>query len=1332
MSKLRDIPEIAGSIIWARQIERQLDVYMKRVSDVLGQGWENYPDGAQLQKESEAFRRKLNTKTLYDAWLSDINKSQMSISGRIFEINRNRATNTYQLSVNFNGHVINLFKEVRNLHWLGYNPPRPIMELARSAKRVYPHAVSLMETVRTYTQTCELVRANPGIALLVAQVQSDVHALITTGMQKRWENFIAYADHHSRASAVSHLPGSGGVQTPEKPEVTFVRQLASNVSLFQDKAIDLIQVQKDMQALVDELGACPYTAKDFSDRLNKIQQTIDKLNLEGYPNLGEWVEELDGKIEAALSRRLRLIIQEWCNEFARDAESGGSGARDGGLRDVTNTYGKRKQDKKRDQGKKGGIELRDQVELKSSTHEIRIQNQVIYLDPPLEHMRAGWFRQLHDVLAVVCGLTRAQSARYEMGRHLPGAAQISDPTYASLLTQFKDGTLEKPFTLIEQKLSEVGQYVEKWLQFQSLWDLESEHVYARLGDSLGSWQQLLSEIRKTRSTFDNSDTQRSFGIAIIDYEQVQSKVNAKYDTWQRDILNRFGTKLGQAMREVHAAILKARNELEQHSIESSSTAQTVTFITFVQDLKRKTKKWQPQVELFGSGQKTLERQRYMFPQDWLYVDQVEGEWSAFNEILSRKNASIQEQLAGLQMKIIAEDKIHADRMSVLVSDWEQNKPIQGTLKADSAMATINTYEGRVTKLTEDRDLLVRAKESLDLEHTPDNRLEPIIEELRDLKAVWTALSGTWNQISELRDGNWNNVQPRKLRQHLDSLLNQTKEMPSRMRQYAAFEYVQEELRSLLKSNPLVSDLKSEAMRERHWRSLFKQLKITAHYTPSSMTLGTVWDLGLKRNETIIKGVIAQAQGELALEEYLKQVREAWTNYTLDLVQYQNKCRLIRGWDNLFQLAGDNLNALRAMSMSPHYKVFEEEASLWEDRLSKVSVLFDTWIDVQRQWVYLEGIFTGSQEIRHILPVESSRFQNINTEFMAVMKKVYKSPFVLDVLGIPGVQKSLERLADLLGKIQKALGEYLERERALFPRFYFVGDEDLLEIIGNSKDILRIMKHFKKMFAGIAMIELDEDSTSLLGMLSREGEKVPFKNPIALKDYAKINDWLTRLESEMRISLAQLLSDAARDLEEFYASSEALSSEKFLSWIEQYPAQLVVLTVQVMWTQLVDSALESGESLQKPLEIVMRGLDLLADTVLTDVAPLQRRKCEHLITELVHQRDVIRLLISENVKTATDFSWLYQMRFYLNTSVENPLDRLSVQMANASFPYGYEYLGVPDRLVQTPLTDRCYLTLTQALNLKLGGAPFGPAGTGESDISRKELLIFVFPSSFLDF
>ena len=115
------------------------------------------------------------------------------------------------------------------------------------------------------------------------------------------------------------------------------------------------------------------------------------------------------------------------------------------------------------------------------------------------------------------------------------------------MTRFTDNTLERPFALIEHKVQQLKDYVGKWLQFQSLWDLEAEYVFNRLGDSLANWQQLLTEIKKARSTFDTSDTQKSFGVCAIDYEQVQAGVNAKCYAWQRDILSRFGVKLGNAI-----------------------------------------------------------------------------------------------------------------------------------------------------------------------------------------------------------------------------------------------------------------------------------------------------------------------------------------------------------------------------------------------------------------------------------------------------------------------------------------------------------------------------------------------------------------------------------------------------------------------------------------------------------------------------------------------------------------------------------------------------------------------------------------------------------------
>ena len=83
-----------------------------------------------------------------------------------------------------------------------------------------------------------------------------------------------------------------------------------------------------------------------------------------------------------------------------------------------------------------------------------------------------------------------------------------------------------------------------------------------------------------------------------------------------------------------------------------------------------------------------------------------------------------------------------------------------------------------------------------------------------------------------------------------------------------------------------------------------------------------------------------------------------------------------------------------------------------------------------------------------------------------------------------------------------------------------------------------------------------------------------------------------------------------------------------------------------------------------------------------------------------------MLITNKVTSLRSFKWLSQMRFYFDPKKLDVLQQLSIHMANALFNYGFEYLGVQDKLVQTPLTDRCYLTMTQALEERLGGSPFG--------------------------
>ncbi|XP_021916198.1 dynein heavy chain, cytoplasmic isoform X1 [Zootermopsis nevadensis] len=1291
MSIVRDLPPVSGSIVWAKQIDRQLTAYLRRVEDVLGKGWENHIEGQKLKADGDSFRLKLNTQEIFDDWARKVQQRNLGVTGRIFAIESQRSRtgrgNVLKLKVNFLPEIITLSKEVRNLKNLGFRVPLAIVNKAHQANQLYPFAISLIESVRTYERTLEKLtnRSSPNspsfkiedkasIIPLVAGMRREVQMLVAEGIALVWESYKLDP---------------------------YVQRLAEVVFSFQEKVEDLLVVEEQLDVDVRSLETCPYSANTFADILGKIQHAVDDLSLRQYSNLHIWVTRLDEEVERKLAARLQSGMQAWTN------------ALNGTKKEIDLSMDT---DAPAQPTHKPGGDPQIQIVV----HEVRITNQIMYLFPSIEEARFQIMQQLFAWQAIVTSQTRLQSSRYQVGLDRP-----TSQTYRNLLTKLPQGSviLEAAYEAIENKIKQVHTYVGEWLQYQSLWDLQPENLYGKLGEDINLWMKCLNDIKKSRTTFDTSDTRREFGPVVIDYAKVQSKVSLKYDSWHKETLGKFGSLLGNDMSQFHTQVSKSRSELEQQSIEAASTSDAVTFITYVQSLKRKMKSWEKQVEVYREGQRILERQRFQFPNSWLHVDNIEGEWGAFNEIIKRKDSSIQTQVASLQMKIVAEDKAVETRTNDFLNDWERSKPVEGHLRPDEALQHLQMYESKFARLKEERDNVAKAKEALELQEpggvsTSEDRMQVVFEELQDLRGVWSELSRIWAQIDEIREKPWLSVQPRKLRQQLDTLMAQLKELPARLRQYSSYEYVKKLLQGYTKVNMMIVELKSDALKERHWKLLMKQLRV--NWVLSDLTLGQVWDVNLQKNEAVVKDIILVAQGEMALEEFLKQVRESWQNYELDLINYQNKCRLIRGWDDLFNKVKEHINSVAAMKLSPYYKVFEEEALTWEEKLNRINALFDVWIDVQRRWVYLEGIFSGSADIKVLLPVETSRFQSISSEFLGLMKKVTKSPMVMDVLNIPGVQRSLERLADLLGKIQKALGEYLERERTSFPRFYFVGDEDLLEIIGNSKNVARLQKHFKKMFAGVAAILLNEDNTVITGIASREGEEVQFSEPVSTVDHPKINEWLSLVEGQMRFTLASSLAQAVQDIKQF--KDGAIDRQAYMHWCDKYQAQIVVLAAQILWSEDVEAALHqistAGDQKMPPLERVLSQvettLNVLADSVLQEQPPLRRKKLEHLINEFVHKRTVTRRLVANRISSPKAFEWLCEMRFYFDPRQTEVLQQLTIHMANAKFFYGFEYLGVQDRLVQTPLTDRCYLTMTQALEARLGGSPFGPAGTGKTE------------------
>jgi dynein heavy chain len=171
------------------------------------------------------------------------------------------------------------------------------------------------------------------------------------------------------------------------------------------------------------------------------------------------------------------------------------------------------------------------------------------------------------------------------------------------------------------------------------------------------------------------------------------------------------------------------------------------------------------------------------------------------------------------------------------------------------------------------------------------------------------------------------------------------------------------------------------------------------------------------------------------------------------------------------------------------------------------------------------------------------------------------------------------------------------------------------------------------------------------------------------------------------------------------------------WLTRWPSQLVLTVSQTMWcrdlTEILEADFDRLEALRDFEKKSFKDLNKLAQMVRQELPELLRMSLVSLITIDVHARDIVTEMVRSKISEATSFEWLKQMRYYWDTEVDNSV----VRMSNSTYTYGYEYLGAATRLVITPLTDRCYLCLMGALQLDLGGAPAGPAGTGKTETTK---------------
>ncbi|NXA70989.1 DYH9 protein, partial [Mohoua ochrocephala] len=607
------------------------------------------------------------------------------------------------------------------------------------------------------------------------------------------------------------------------------------------------------------------------------------------------------------------------------------------------------------------------------------------------------------------------------------------------------------------------------------------------------------------------------------------------------------------------------------------------------------------------------------------------------------------------------------------------------------------------------------------------QLKQCRKELCLLKELWDMISLVNTSLDDWQTTRWVDINVENMDLECKKFAREIRSLDKEMRAWDAFSGLDSKVKNMLTALKAVAELQNPAIRERHWNQLM-QVTGVRFVMDSDTTLADLLKLNLHQFEGEVHGIVDKAVREMSMEKVLKELRTTWSSREF---QYEPHPRtgipLLRSDEELIETLEDNQVQLQNLMSSKYIAFFLEEVSAWQRKLSTADSVISLWFEVQRTWSHLESIFIGSEDIRAQLPQDSKRFEGIDVDFKGLAYEVQKTPNVVEATNKPGLSQELEDIQSRLSLCEKALAEYLDMKRLAFPRFYFISSADLLDILSNGTNPHLVQRHLPKLFDSLAKLKFQVDSEQKatkvgLGMYSREEEYVQFSEPCDCSGQVEV--WLNRLLDTMRATV--------RD--EMTAAVAAYEDKPRDQWLFDHPAQVALCCTQIWWTAEVGMAFSRmKEGYEKAMREYHKKqvaqLNTLVTMLLGQLSKGDRQKIMTICTIDVHARDVVAKMIAQKVDNAQAFLWLSQLRHRWSDEERHCL----ADICDARFLYSYEYLGNTPRLVITPLTDRCYITLTQSLHLTMSGAPAGPAGTGKTETTKDlgralGVMVYVFNCS----
>jgi len=597
-----------------------------------------------------------------------------------------------------------------------------------------------------------------------------------------------------------------------------------------------------------------------------------------------------------------------------------------------------------------------------------------------------------------------------------------------------------------------------------------------------------------------------------------------------------------------------------------------------------------------------------------------------------------------------------------------------------------------------------------------------LKEINDYEKRFRAKTDLWEYRRKWRENykcwfenNLNEIDSEQFQKDFDDHFKKSQQIKIELGKEKGVDPVLQEYMQAVKSvedmRGLLIALTNKALQSRHWQKIFKALDHEGSWSPGRVcSMNELLSFDIKKKKDDIESIANAAVGEYNLTLQLADIERGWDNNVFTLIKDSKDRFLLSETEKVNELIENDQMKISSMLASKYITEIRESVDEWERRLGNIFDILEEWLTCQRNWIYLESVFSA-QDIQKKLPSETEKFRQVDKFWRDIMGRTNKNRKVRDACASEGLKQRFAQNNAALDEIRKSLENYLRSKRKGFPRFYFLSDDELIAILSETRNPQAVQPHLRKCFDAIQHIDFTEvkNSKEMVAMQSAEGEKVQFSDSVFAD--GDVEFWMGGIEAMMRRTLKDITKVSLKEYPPGGLDRKA--------WFFKFPAQAIITVDQIIWTQLATEAIEAVGSGKNPKALdefrafCIEQINKMVDVVRGQLTKGQQAVVETLIVLDVHGRDVVKTLMNAKVNSTTDFDWQRQLRYYW----EMPDDNCFVKQTKTRIEYSYEYIGNSGRLVITPLTDKCYMTLTGALNLFYGGNPQGPAGTGKTETTK---------------